>query len=147
MKTLRHLLDGRQFEWTFSVCTVLVAVEVWCWPETVQVGAFRHMTDVMEPNTLALYCFVVGFCGTVALATNGVSLVTGPMTRAVCAVARAFLWGHFAYALWLLGQSQRAPSLGLGFWVVFTLSELYSAHRATRDAAIGHIRKDLQSGL
>lgn len=147
MRTLRHLLDGRLFEWTNSVGSVWLAVAIWFWPETVQIGAFRHMTDVMTPDTLSLYGLVVGFVGSVALASNGVSLVVSPLVRAACAVARAFLCGHLAYSLWLLGQSQSASSLGLGYWILFTLSELYVAHRATMDAAVGNVRKDIQSSL
>jgi hypothetical protein len=139
--TIRHYLDGRLFEWTFSVGSVWLAVVVWTWPETVVDGAFRHMTDFMTAQTLVLYALATGAVGSVALATNGVSMIWGPAVRAVCATARSFMWGEFAYALWLLAQDQPAPSLGLGFWVLFTLAELYVAHRAMTDASVARISK------
>lgn len=116
---------------------IWIALAVIVWPDTVKIGAFTHMTDVMSPEVLSLICLVTGIVGTVALATNGVSRVAGPVTRAVCALVRSFVWGQFTYALWLFGGTQGVPSLGLGFWLLFTASEIYVAYRAMMDAAIG----------
>lgn len=135
---IRHYLDGRLFEWTFSVGSVWLAVVVFVWPETVAVGAFRQFTVIMSVESLSIFAVIVGGVGCVALATNGVSLVTGPLVRGACAVLRSFLWGQFAYALWLYSVAQSAPSLGLGFWVLFTTSELYVAYRAVMDASLGY---------
>jgi hypothetical protein len=136
VRSARRHLDGKLFEWTLNLGAIWLSLAVLVWPQTVRVGAFKHLTDFCSETTLLLYSLIVGVVGSVALLTNGTSLVVGPIVRAVCAVARAALWGEVLYALWLLGVSQGVPSLGLGFWVLFTTSELYVASRAMTEAAV-----------
>ena len=127
------MLDGRLFEWTFSLGTLWLAVELFIWPSSLAEGAFHHLADFMDPFTVSAYAFIVSFIGIGALIANGRSLITGPMIRSVCAIARAFLWSQFGYALYLDSTYCNRPSAGLGFWVLFTCAELYTAYRAMTD--------------
>jgi hypothetical protein len=126
---VRYLLDGRLFEWSFTVATLWFAVEILRHPESIANGAFVRLTDVMEPETLSAYSMVVGLCGAAALLTNGYSTVGGPIVRGICAIGRAYLWSQISFALYVHSD----PSAGWGFWAVFACAELYGAYRAMND--------------
>lgn len=130
---IHYFLYGRLFEWTFSLGTLWLAVETLIWPDSIRDGAFKRLTDLMDASTVSAYAFAVAFAGMVALSTNGLSFVWGPMVRSICAIGRAYLWAQMGYALFLLGQNQPTPSIGFGFWAIFASSELYVAYRAMAD--------------
>lgn len=133
IRRIQYMLDGRLYEWAFSLGTLWLAVVILFWPTSITSGAFRRLTEVMEPETVAAYALAVSLAGMAALLTNGRSFLVGPTVRSICATMRAYLWGQFAYALFLLGANQDSPSIGFGFWVIFSFSELYVAYRAMVD--------------
>lgn len=125
-----------------------LAVELFFFPDSLVYGSFHRLIDFMDPETVCAYSFVVSLSGMVALAFNGLSPITGPMVRSVTAIGRGWLWSQFSYALYLLDpisgppspppslcfvSYHPLPSIGLGFWIFFTLSELYVAYRAMTD--------------
>jgi hypothetical protein len=131
-----------------SVATLWLAIELFRWPNSLANGAFHRLADFMDPLTVSAYSFIVSLISIGALIANGRSKTTGPMIRSVCAILRAFLWSQFAYALYLLDPVSGppspppsicfisyapTPSVGLGFWVMFTIAELYVAYRAMGD--------------
>lgn len=130
---ITYYLDGRLFEWTFSLCSLWLAVAIFIWPDIIVISAFRSLTELMESSRIAVLSLVVGIVGMIALSTNGRSFVVGPVVRSICAIVRAFLWAQFAYALYLWGLEHVAPSLVLGFWTLFAMSEIYLAYRAMID--------------
>lgn len=129
---IKYLLDGRLYEWTFSAAVLWLAVEVFQDPAIIREGMFHRLLDYMSVDTVIAYSFVISTVGMGALATNGYSKIMGPIVRSICATGRAFLWSQFGYALHLLtGHDTRATTTG--FWVLFTLAELYVAYRAMSD--------------
>jgi hypothetical protein len=101
-------------------------------PSLIADGMFHRLLDYMSVSTLIACSFVISTVGMGALATNGYSKIIGPIIRSVCATGRAFLWSQFGYALHLLtGHDVRATTTG--FWILFTLAELYVAYRAMAD--------------
>lgn len=129
---IKYLLDGRLYEWTFSAAVLWLAVEVFQEPAIIREGMFHRLLDYMSVDTVIAYSFVISTVGMGALATNGYSKIMGPIVRSICATGRAFLWSQFGYALHLLtGHDTRATTTG--FWVLFTLAELYVAYRAMSD--------------
>lgn len=133
LRRITYLLDGRLWEWTICLGLMGLAVEIFLWPTTMTVGAFKGVSKVMSAEGVGVYSFVVGSCAIVALFFNGKSFVLGPLVRSICAIARSVLWVQFAFALWTLSLEQEAPSAGLPFWAAFTISELYVAYRAALD--------------
>lgn len=93
---------------------------------------FHRLLDYMSIDTIIAYSFVVSTAGMGALVTNGYSKIVGPIIRSVCATGRAFLWSQFGYALHLSNGQDLRPTT-TGFWVLFTLAELYVAYRAMAD--------------
>lgn len=131
---ITHLLDGRLYEWTFAIASLGLAVEILVWPETVQSSAFKWTTLAWGHSVLmGLVFLLVSVTRLVALAFNGRSKRVGPLTRSLMAGISAVMWAQFAFALFLLGLSNHAPSPGLPFWTMFTLAEIYTAYRAVLD--------------
>lgn len=130
---IQYYLDGRLFEWTFSGGAFWLGMSTLVWPESITTGAFTQLVSVMSPGVVVAYALAVSIAGFAALLTNGRSLVWGPIVRSVCATGRAYLWSQMAYALFLVGMTRPTPSIGLGFWAVFAVAELYVAFRAMVD--------------
>lgn len=133
LRRVTYLLDGRLFEWSLNAATLWLAYVAIRWPNSITIGAFKHLTDFIDGDRLAILALILGVSGQIALIMNGRSFIVGPVVRSTCAVGRAFIWSQMGYSLYLLGLQQEAPSIGFGFWVIFTLSELYVAYRAMID--------------
>ncbi len=130
---MRHYLEGRLFEWTMATAMVLLAVECFIWPETLNASEFFWLTTLMPTSLIGAFLLVFGVARFAALVANGRSLVYGPRVRALGALAGAVLWAQFDLALIAAFTVSRPPSPGIPFWLVFTLAELYSAYRAASD--------------
>ena len=130
---IQYYLDGRLFEWAFSGGAFWLGISTLMWPESITTGAFTQLVAVMSPGVVAAYALAVSVAGFAALMTNGRSLVLGPIVRSFCATGRAYLWSQMAYALFLVGLTRPTPSIGLGFWAIFAVAELYVAFRAMVD--------------
>jgi hypothetical protein len=58
----------------------------------------------------------------------------GPYIRAVGSVLSSVMWVQFALALLQLSIKQGFPSIGLPFWIMFTIAELYVAYTTVKNA-------------
>lgn len=136
LRRLDHIVHGRLFEWLMTWSMLLLAVEIYIWPKTMEFSAFADLIDVITNQFVGMFMFVVGWTRAVALVLNGHAVWgvrLGPLMRSIVAVLCAVMWGQFALALLELSISQSRPSPGLPFWSMFVLGELYVAYRAVRD--------------
>lgn len=133
--TMRRYVENRLFEWTMSLSMVLLSVEIFLWPRTLDASAFYWLVQVMPSGAVGIFLFCVGVARLAALFVNGRSMMYGPRVRAVGALAGAVMWAQFALALLMpFVMSEKAiPSPGIPFWFLFTFAELYSAYRAAGD--------------
>lgn len=130
---IRKKLDDRLYEWAFAVPSVALSLQIAVWPEMTKISAFQLVDDVVGHRTLTQLVFVVGCARLFALAINGYSDIIGPITRSVCAFMSALLWAQFSYALLVSGIERGMPSPELGFWISFTLAEIFVSYRAMMD--------------
>jgi hypothetical protein len=130
---MRHHLEGRLFEWVMATAMVLLAVETFIWPQTLNASAFHLLTTLMPTSFIGVFLLVFGAARCGALIANGRSAVYGPRVRALGAIAGAVLWAQFELALLAAFTVKGPPSPGIPFWFTFTLAELYSAYRAASD--------------
>lgn len=138
MNRVSYYLDGRLFEWVMSISMVLLAIEVFVWPETLQASAFQWALLVMSSDFVGAVMFAAGWFRILALIANGSSMVIGPRVRAIGAIAGAVMWVQFGTALVKLSIVQHYPSPGIPFWFMFTIAELRIAYRAVLDVRIPH---------
>ena len=134
--TMRHHLEGRLFEWVMATAMVLLALECFVWPRTLEASAFYWLTTLMPSSFIGIFLLLFGVLRFAALVANGRSLVYGPRARALGALAGAVLWAQFDLALIAAYTVKGPPSPGIPFWFTFTLAELYSAYRAASDVRI-----------
>ena len=130
---VRHYLEGRLFEWVMATAMVLLSVEVFIWPRTLDASAFYWLTTLMHGSMIGGFLLLFGLARFGALVANGRSKVYGPRVRALGALAGAVLWAQFELALLAAYTVKGPPSPGIPFWFTFTLAELYSAYRAASD--------------
>ena len=138
MKPLSYYFDGRLFEWVMSSSMVLLAAEIFIWPETLKASAFQWATQVMSSDFVGIVMFAAGWFRCLALIANGNSYVIGPRVRAIGAIIGAVMWVQFGTALVKLSVEQHFPSPGIPFWYMFTVAELRIAYRAVLDVRIPH---------
>lgn len=133
--TMRAYVEGRLFEWTMSLAMVLLALEIFLWPRTLEASAFYWLVAVMPSRFVGVFLLLVGAARLTALFINGRSMMYGPRIRAVGALAGAVMWAQFSLALLMpFVMSEKAiPSPGIPFWFSFTFAEIYSAYRAASD--------------
>jgi hypothetical protein len=125
------MLDGRLYEWTMTIGTLGLALEIFTNPDTIVESAFRAVNEVMGTLGIGVLMFMVGIARVIALALNGKSFVVGPCIRTMTALVSAVIWAQFSYAL--AHEPGIAPSPGLPFWTAFTAAELYVSYRAMID--------------
>ena len=130
---IRAHLEGRLFEWVMATSMILLAVQTFVWPGTLNASAFFLLTTLMPTSLIGLFLLVFGLARFAALVVNGRSHVYGPRVRAIGALAGAVLWAQFEIALIASFTVKRPPSPGIPVWFNFTLAELYSAYRAASD--------------
>jgi hypothetical protein len=133
--TMRHYVEGRLFEWTMSSGMVLLAVEIFLWPKTLEASSFYWLVLFLPGNFVGIFMLFIGVARIAALFANGRSMVHGPRVRAVGALAGAVMWAQMdlALAMPFISNERDIPSPGIPFWFMFTLAELYSAYRAAAD--------------
>jgi hypothetical protein len=132
---LDHYLEGRLYEWSVTISMILLSVESFFWPQTLQFSAFSGLMQVMTGPFVTAFMAGVGIIRAAALLLNGHAIKgkkVGPLLRSVMAVVCATMWVQFSFALFELSINQGRPSPGLPFWTVFVFSELYVAYRAVR---------------
>ncbi len=128
-----HYVENRLFEWVMATAMILLAIETFIWPHTIDASAFHWLTTVLPGAFIGVFLLLFGLARFAALIANGRSTVYGPRVRALCALAGAVLWAQFELALLASFTVKGPPSPGIPFWFTFTLAELYSAYRAASD--------------
>ena len=128
-----YYLDGRLFEWTFSVCSLSLGVGMLIWPKMAHGRIVRVLVELVGWPAVALVFFTVGFASIVALIVNGNSWTIGPRVRSICAIIRGILWGQFVTSMVYVSLDQGFPSPMVIFFSVFTASEFYIVYRAVLD--------------
>ena len=91
----------------------------------------RGMLAIASQPVWAALMLGVGLTGWAMLAING-GWRPSPIFRCVCALARGLIWLQFSFGIALT----EIPTLGLVLFPVFTLTEIFNAYRATRDAKV-----------
>lgn len=132
LHSVGHYFKDRLFEWAMAVSMLLLAVQTFVWPRTLEASAFHYLVLVMPSACVGVFLFLFGLARCGALIANGRSRVYGPRVRAIGCLAGAVMWAQFDLAL-LAAYSMKIsgpPSPGIPFWFVFTFAELYSAYRA-----------------
>lgn len=122
-----YYVKGRIFEWTMALAMLFGGVELLLWDDVLTFGAFKWLLTIMGQKWIGSFMLFVGWIRLSALMFNGQLLFGsrfGPLVRAVCAVFAASLWAQFALALVVLSIDQGYPSLGVPFWIMFTIAEL-----------------------
>lgn len=130
---LYYYLDGRLFEWVMGLGMVMLAIQIFIWPHTLQASAFRWAVKYTSQEAVGVLLFVAGWFRIWALIANGQSLVIGPWLRAIGALCGAVCWFQFGTALIVLSVQQNFPSPGIPFWYTFVLAELWVTYRAVLD--------------
>ena len=130
---IRQYLEGRLFEWVVATNMTLLGIEMLLFPILTQAKSFIELTKILPGQLIAWFMVAFGLARIAALIANGRSTFYGPRVRSIGAIAGAVLWMQFTYSLIINFEDSR-PSLGVTFWSVFVLAELYSAYRAETDA-------------
>jgi len=118
-----------------TVSMLLLSLETWWWPLTLEFSAFGDVTEILSAPFVALFMLIVGLIRAMALLLNGHAIRgqrVGPLLRSIMAVFCASMWTQFAFALLQASITQGRPSPGLPFWIMFVFSELYIAYKAVR---------------
>ena len=114
-----------------AVAMFFGGVELLVWDNGLTFGAFRQLLLVMTQQEIGVSMVFVGWLRISSLMLNGqliLDLKVGPVVRSICAVVAAAFWVQFALALLQISVEQGYPSLGIPFWTMFTISELYVAY-------------------
>lgn len=122
-----YYVRGRVFEWTMALAMLFAGLELLLFDNVLTFGAFKWLLSFMSQKWIGTFMLFVGWIRISALMLNGQLLFGrkfGWVLRAICAVLSASLWAQFALALIVLSIDQGFPSLGVPFWISFTISEL-----------------------
>lgn len=128
-----YYLDGRLFEWTFSLCSLLLGTAMLVWPRVAHGSIMKVLVDLVGWPIVAIVFLLVGLASMSALVANGSSWSLGPRVRSICAIFRAVLWAQFSLSMFYVSVLQGFPSPMLFFFPVFTASEFYIVYRAVLD--------------
>lgn len=132
-----YYAEGRAFEWVMGLSMFFGGVEVMAYPDTISFGAFQWILLVMTQQFIGLFMIMVGWMRISGLLLNGQTIFNrpfGPYIRAVCSVLSASMWVQFALALIIAGYERGAPTIGIPFWTMFTVGELYVAYTTVKNA-------------
>lgn len=132
-----HPLDGKLFEWAFSVPMILLGVSMLLWHKIFHGSILRILVDSIGGITTAMALIIVGMLGIAALVANGSSLKIGPHIRSLSALTRAVLWTTFALSMGEVSVAQGFLSPMVFFWSSFAVTEMYICWRAALDVRNG----------
>lgn len=129
---IAYYLNGRLFEWTMSLGTVTLGLQLAVLPDSMKSTPFRWLAEVIGTDFLAAVLLLVGFARLGALAANGASLKIGPYLRSIGAMVSAAIWFEFGYSF-TLGAVKRGYGGPVLFWFIFALAEMFVVYRAVLD--------------
>lgn len=126
--------ENRLFEWISTGMMLGISFILFAWPDTISFSAFHYLVAGGVPqNSVALAFFVFGFVRVVALIANGLVPYYGPLARATCALAGAFLWAQLMFALIDWSHQMARVSPGVPVYLFLAVGEIASCYRAARD--------------
>jgi hypothetical protein len=126
--------QNRIFEWSTASMMIGIALCVLITPKTIDLGAFRLMTDAgFSALPVGITFAIVGAVRFFALYRNGRMQPYGAWMRAGGAMIAAFMWFQMCLALVLLTELTGTLSIGIPVYAVLTAAEVYSCYRAAAD--------------
>lgn len=125
-----------QAEWVQTFALATLPITILYDPMTIEVSSFRHLLDFgVTAHVLAVTAGLVVVVRAVSLWENGKLLPWTAYGRIVGAMLTGVLWLEMSMALLQLHvTSNRAPSIGIGFWAIYAAGEVWSCYRAACDA-------------
>lgn len=122
----------RLFEWTTTGMMFGCAATILFFPETVERGSFKYISQLgWGPYKLVLAFLVSATFRSMALLANGRWPKAGPLFRAFGAGLGAIIWTILATALLMMAVKETgAPSVGLSIYGGLIVGELAAAYRA-----------------
>jgi hypothetical protein len=127
---VRHF-ERRLFELAVSVIMVGEGTLLFLSPDSLSAGAFRFLTDWLQPQSCVLLLLLFGFARVLALALNGNWMPYGGWIRAIGAGVGAVMWTQMGLALSLFSKRTGVPlPPGFPMFMVLALFEIVSIYRA-----------------
>jgi hypothetical protein len=133
LRALNRYIENRLFEWGMVFAMLLLALEIFLWPDTMSESAFKYLSATVSPGNLGLFFLVVGVARGIALIINGRSHLYGPRVRAIGALGGAIIWAEMVWALLMLLTETNVPSPGIPIYLSLTVCEMISSYRAATD--------------
>jgi hypothetical protein len=131
---------NRLFEWCATAMMIGIAVCLVATPKTLEMGAFRFMTEARWSAAAVAWVFgVFGMLRVAALYANGHWQPWGARARMAGSMVAALMWFQMMIALALLTNVTGTLSIGIPVYIVLTVGELFSCYRAAAD----EIRRDI----
>jgi hypothetical protein len=130
IKTIRHHVDGRLFEWGSVLAMLGLGIELMIWPNAIALSAF-HTLGALPAGFLPLFYLSFAVVRGWALALNGRSYVYGPRMRSYGALGACIIWSWMMTAL--IYNGNEVPSPGIPVYFALACCELYTIYRAASD--------------
>lgn len=124
---------NRLFEWMMAVSLLLMSVPMLFWPNTIEVGQFKYVLQVMTQRELFLLCFLSGALRVSFLAANGYLYRYGPRLRVAGAIIGSFFWLEMGLALVFMGIEINNLSPSVSLYGMLIVGEFVSIYRAMLD--------------
>lgn len=136
LNRINYYAEGRGFEWSMAIGMVCCGFIFLIWPEALAQSAFTTLQMVFTSYSLAFAMILIGWSRIAALMLNGQPMFgarAGPYVRAIGGILSALFWVQFVFALIQISIVRGYPSPGIPFWIMFTLTELYSAYTTIKN--------------
>jgi hypothetical protein len=130
VRTIRHHVDGRLFEWGSALAMLGIGAQLLIWPKAIAISEF-HTLGAAPPWLLAFFYLAFSIVRGWALALNGRSYVYGPRMRSYGALGACIIWSWMLTALIYNGNEM--PSPGIPVYFALACCELYTSYRAASD--------------
>jgi len=130
-------VEGRVFEWIMAISIFVGGIEVVGWPRLVTFGLTPWMVTIIPQHYVGFFMISVGWLRMSGLVLSGQKILeveVGPYVRAVCAVLSGSLWVQFAFTLIVVSYVEGKLSVGIPFWIMFTVGELFVAYTVAKNA-------------
>lgn len=127
---VRHF-ERRLFELAVSTIMIGEGTLLFLSPKSLTAGAFRFLTDWLQPESCVLLFLMAGFMRLIALGLNGHWMPYGGWIRVVGATLGAVMWTQMGLALWLYSKRLGVPlPPGFPIFLVLAQFEIVSIYRA-----------------
>lgn len=126
-------MENRLFEWVMTGALLGQGLTMLVWPIAIEVGLFRYILLVAEPDILATIYLLLGIFRSVSLVIDRRFLKWGPRLRAIGASGAALLWLQMTASLVQVVPLQLAPSISIAVYFSLAVGEFYAMFRAVKD--------------